>query len=192
MKKTTILIILVFLISLAGCQQKAEPAAAPAQKTVSPNPLGNISTLTFDEQGIRVKYPSTYNARKDFPNTIVVLQNPAGIVSFAAKDLENTSITLDEYSVFNIEQKNKSVEDFKIIGMGNLTLAGLPGYGMVFSGKTQTKDQELVFKRAQLWTVKDGKAYMAEYIISITAQGKEIPSDVKTMQKIISTLEITG
>jgi len=191
-------IILFFMISLvlAGCSTKSpiqntavQPTSVPS--TVKAPSTNQTSMLTYSNYGIKIQYPSGWKVREDVPGTLVVFQSGSGILSFGYKDMGNETVTLENYTAFNVDYKNKTIEDFKILELSKTLLSGRTAYQLVFTGKVMSGNTELVYKRVQMITSKDNKMYILEYIISITANGKEMPSDVNMLKKMTRSFEIT-
>jgi hypothetical protein len=205
-KFTLASIIFVLLVSVfsAGCQTAA-PAAqdASVQTPDTASPTGDAAPApkndgvvtyeyyTFETDDMKIKYPSNWTKREDIPGTTVVFQSTSGIFSVGIKDL-GQDVALDDFSAWNVDQKNKTVDGFTLVGFANTTLSGEPARSLVFTGKMESDGKEAVVKRVQIWTIYDGKAYMLEYVISVTKDGKEQKYDLFKLRKIASTFTLKG
>jgi hypothetical protein len=198
MHKATYFILFLLIASvLAGCSTKTptqntvvQPTAVPSTTAKAPDST-QTSMLTYNNHGIKIQYPEGWKVREDVPGTLAVFQSGSGILSIGVKDMGSEAVTLENYTAFNVDYKNKTIQDFKIIELSKTQLSGRDAYQLVFTGKVKSDDKELVYKRVQIITAKDNKMYMLEYIISVTANGIEMPSDINMLKRMTRTFEIT-
>jgi serine/threonine-protein kinase len=133
--------------------------------------------------GVRIQYPSDWG-RLD----LSFLQDSADIdfypladtslaknLKIQVKNLPFHNMTLEEYTNSQINPLEE-----KLLESNTTTLAGIPGYEIVF-----TSVQGL--KTMQVWTIKDDKAYIITYV----AKEEDYENDLQVAEKMIDSFEIT-
>jgi eukaryotic-like serine/threonine-protein kinase len=145
----------------------------------------NSKFVTYDNPtfGVRIQYPSDWG-RLD----LSFLQDSADIdfypladtslaknLKIQVKNLPFHNMTLEEYTNSQINPLEE-----KLLESNTTTLAGIPGYEIVF-----TSVQGL--KTMQVWTIKDDKAYIITYV----AKEEDYENDLQIAQKMIDSFEIT-
>jgi serine/threonine-protein kinase len=145
----------------------------------------NSNFVTYDNPtfGVRIQYPSDWG-RLD----LSFLQDSADIDFYPLAD---TSLAKNvKIQVINLPSRNMTLEEYtnsqinpleeKLLKSNTTTLAGIPGYEIVF-----TSVQGL--KTMQVWTIKDDKAYIITYV----AKEEDYENDLQIAQKMIDSFEIT-
>jgi serine/threonine-protein kinase len=145
----------------------------------------NSKFVTYDNPsfGVRIQYPSDWG-RLD----LSFLQDSADIDFYPLAD---TSLAKNvKIQVINLPSRNMTLEEYtnsqinpleeKLLKSNTTTLAGIPGYEIVF-----TSVQGL--KTMQVWTIKDDKAYIITYV----AKEEDYENDLQIAQKMIDSFEIT-
>jgi serine/threonine-protein kinase len=145
----------------------------------------NSKFVTYDNPtfGVRIQYPSDWG-RLD----LSFLQDSADIdfypladtslaknLKIQVKNLPFHNMTLEEYTNSQINPLEE-----KLLESNTTTLAGIPGYEIVF-----TSVQGL--KTMQVWTIKDDKAYIITYV----AKEEDYENDLQVAEKMIDSFEIT-
>src|SRR5215217_1383564 len=145
----------------------------------------NSKFVTYDNPtfGVRIQYPSDWG-RLD----LSFLQDSADIdfypladtslaknLKIQVKNLPFHNMTLEEYTNSQINPLEE-----KLLKSNTTTLAGIPGYEIVF-----TSVQGL--KTTQVWTIKDDKAYIITYV----AKEEDYENDLQVAEKMIDSFEIT-
>ena len=145
----------------------------------------NSKFVTYDNPtfGVRIQYPSDWG-RLD----LSFMQDSADIdfypladtslaknVKIQVDNLPSSNMTLEEYTNSQINQFEE-----KLLESNATTLAGIPGYEIVF-----TSLQGL--KTMQVWTIKNDKAYIITYV----AQEEDYEKELQVAQKMIDSFEIT-
>ena len=169
----SLLIIITSLLSLSLTGQQTTIAQTNSKFVTYDNP-------TF---GVRIQYPSDWG-RLD----LSFLQDSADIdfypladtslaknVKIQVKNLPFHNMTLEEYTNSQINPLEE-----KLLESNTTTLAGIPGYEIVF-----TSVQGL--KTMQVWTIKDDKAYIITYV----AKEEDYENDLQVAEKMIDSFEIT-
>lgn len=152
------------------------------QTTIAQTDQTNFTTYENPTFGIRIQYPSDWG-RLD----LSFLQDSADIDFYPLSD---TSLAKNvKIQVNNLPSRNMTLEEYtnsqinpleeKLLKSNTTTLAGIPGYEIVF-----TSLQGL--KTMQVWTVKDDKAYIITYV----AQEEDYEKDLQIAQKMIDSFEI--
>jgi serine/threonine-protein kinase len=145
----------------------------------------NSKFVTYDNPtfGVRIQYPSDWG-RLD----LSFLQDSADIDFYPLAD---TSLAKNvKIQVINLPSRNMTLEEYtnsqinpleeKLLKSNTTTLAGIPGYEIVF-----TSVQGL--KTMQVWTIKDDKAYIITYV----AKEEDYENDLQVAEKMIDSFEIT-
>jgi eukaryotic-like serine/threonine-protein kinase len=169
----SLLIIITSLLSLSLTGQQTTIAQTNSKFVIYDNP-------TF---GVRIQYPSDWG-RLD----LSFLQDSADIdfypladtslaknLKIQVKNLPFHNMTLEEYTNSQINPLEE-----KLLESNTTTLAGIPGYEIVF-----TSVQGL--KTMQVWTIKDDKAYIITYV----AKEEDYENDLQVAEKMIDSFEIT-
>jgi serine/threonine-protein kinase len=169
----SLLIIITSLLSLSLTGQ---------QTTIAQT---NSKFVTYDNPsfGVRIQYPSDWG-RLD----LSFLQDSADIDFYPLAD---TSLAKNvKIQVINLPSRNMTLEEYtnsqinpleeKLLKSNTTTLAGIPGYEIVF-----TSVQGL--KTMQVWTIKDDKAYIITYV----AKEEDYEKDLQVAEKMIDSFEIT-
>jgi eukaryotic-like serine/threonine-protein kinase len=89
---------------------------------------------------------------------------------------------LDEHSHEQINHLKQLFRDFNIAETNTFTLAGSNAYKVVY---TFTLDQ-INYKKMDIWTIKDNKAYIINYL----AETGKYTSYLPTIQKMVDSFEI--
>jgi serine/threonine-protein kinase len=169
----SLLIIITSLLSLSLTGQQTTIAQTNSKFVIYDNP-------TF---GVRIQYPSDWG-RLD----LSFLQDSADIDFYPLAD---TSLAKNvKIQVINLPSRNMTLEEYtnsqinpleeKLLKSNTTTLAGIPGYEIVF-----TSVQGL--KTMQVWTIKDDKAYIITYV----AKEEDYEKDLQVAEKMIDSFEIT-
>jgi len=152
------------------------------------------SFLTYDNpaHGIKMRYPADWTVStnglqsySDIVGFFSPLQNltdvlPAqvalSVMSYSA------NVSLDEYTnmtLTEIEQQGLEVAESNAF-----TLAGNPGYRIIFSPPPQTVPVSL--NVLQVWTVINDKVYLLAY----TAEGSEFQNNLPLVQQMLDSLQV--
>jgi eukaryotic-like serine/threonine-protein kinase len=152
------------------------------------------SFLTYDNptHGIKMQYPADWTVStnglqsySDIVGFFSPLQNltdvlPAqvalSVMSYSA------NVSLDEYTnmtLTEIEQQGLEVNE-----SNGFTLAGNPGYRIIFSPPPQTVPVSLSVM--QVWTVINDKVYLLAY----TAEGSEFQNNLSLVQQMLDSLQV--
>jgi eukaryotic-like serine/threonine-protein kinase len=173
---------LLFCLSIIIITSLLSVSLTGQQTTVAQT---NSKFVTYDNPtfGVRIQYPSDWG-RLD----LSFMQGSADIDFYPLADTslaKNVKIQVDNLPSSNMtleEYTNSQINPFeeKLLESNTTTLAGIPGYEIVF-----TSLQGL--KTMQVWTIKDDKAYIITYV----AQEEDYEKELQVAQKMIDSFEIT-
>ena len=185
-----IILFAILALVIAGCasNKPAQEQTSPAIQTVNETPAKTFST--YNNHGFTIKYPYDWSVKPGANTNTVIFQSTTGALSVGVQDMGNNTMTLENYTAFNIDQKNKTVTDFNLIEASESTLGSNPASTIVFSGKLVQNGKEMTFTRTQISTIKDNKLYVLEYINSANANGKEITFDTDTLKQMVVSFRI--
>ncbi|TBR58943.1 serine/threonine protein kinase [Westiellopsis prolifica IICB1] len=159
------------------------PILIPSEK------LESYSNMTY---GISIKYPQTWMlseipdsrtgslAKFISPKESNSDQYQENVILFVNLPANNKK--LDEYTRNSITEIKQFFPDAKIISEGKTELAKLPAYQIVYTGKEEGNDVQVL----QVWTIKDNRIYLINY----TAQVSKYSKYLKSAQTMIHSLEI--
>jgi|GEM_PF-592136 len=142
------------------------------------NPTHNLKlSYPVDWQKIasenNITFYSPYqNANDSFRENIAINILPSG------------NVPLDESESLIILAHRQTKADFRLFDFGAITLAGNPGYKIVYT----YSDGEKLFKSLQLRTVVGGKSYSFIFTASLDQYGNYLP----VANRILDSLEIQG
>lgn len=154
----------------------------------------DISYKDYVNQNFNIKlsYPSDYKTKEGYMGAVVFflspIENPNDSfqenLSVMVQDLSGQSLTLNDFSQLNLKQIETIVTNAKIISSKETTLAGKPGYEVIYSGQQGKYN----LKWRQLWTIVDNKAY----IISSTSEEARFDNYFETFNKMADSFEISN
>jgi len=177
-KKTAILLIgAVLIVSMltSGCTFNV------GNTTTSPT-----STTYASAKDYSIAYPSDWG-KPDEQN------NGAAVVFLTPTNNETENLNVQVYNLTasdtlsnitaGIRSEVQDFSNFKLIDAGNATLAGNPAYKIVYTATTSNGNN---LKATQIWTVKDGKAY----IITYKGAPANYDTHLSAAQKMIDSFQI--
>jgi hypothetical protein len=174
------------LLLIAAAMIASVLAAGCTFNVGNPTPSASPTNTYDSSKGFTIKYSADWSKPQEQQNGTLVLfltptNNAAENLNVQVGNLSanQTLATLTK----DITSEAQSNDNFTQIEATNTTLAGLPGYKIVYTA-TVNGDQ---LKALQTWTVKDGKAYVITY--------KAAPSNydmyASTAQQMIDSFQIT-
>jgi hypothetical protein len=178
--------------SINGQQEQIQLQAQQQRTQQQPLQQGN---LTFDDPtfGIKLQYPSSW--MKIQPGQPSIRDNVDIVVAFlrpeAQQNISSTlsrigigvqhpipqNISLDQYTTNQLETINR--QNATMLESSEATLAGNPAHSAVFALQNTTK-------LMQVWTLKEGNAFIITYQASLNDYPKNLP----TFQRMIESLQI--
>jgi hypothetical protein len=169
-------------------------AQAPSQNTA-----GNGGMLVYQNStyGIKMQYPPEWNVT-EFNNTravstklVVGFLSPIGVQSISDRNSESVVVGVENvssnmglapYTTLQISLLSEATQDFNLLESHPTTLANNPAHQIVY---TETVGP-LILKKMQVWTLKDGTAYIIVY----GADEASYPSQLPTVRRMLDSFEI--
>jgi serine/threonine-protein kinase len=146
--------------------------------------MGNLIPYSNPSFGFTLEFPSNWQKEESltFVSPQGGIDNRAQVISITTEVLPTSDFSLDTYSKASLGQV-KSFQDFKLLNLSSITLAGLPAHMIVylFIDESETPLQNL-----QTWTVKDGTAY----IITYTGTPEEFESSLPVLQSVMDSFRL--
>ena len=150
-----------------------------------------LSTYSNEAEKIKFQYPSNWAIKENQMGSLVAFVSPRESESDSFMEnvnllLENTppDTSLEKYNSYGLEMLKKVVTDFNIIESNDTTLGGLPASNMIYTGRMG----EFNLKYFQVWTLKDGKAYVCTY----TADQKSFDKYLPVAKNVIDSLKFSS
>jgi eukaryotic-like serine/threonine-protein kinase len=188
---TTVFLIVVLTISAITFEYSPSQHTT-IQQQASAQPASSFLPYDNPTHGIKMQYPADWTVStnglqsySDIVGFFSPLQNltdvlPAqvalSVMSYSA------NVSLDEYTnmtLTEIEQQGLEVNE-----SNGFTLAGNPGYRIIFSPPPQTVPVSLSVM--QVWTVINDKVYLLAY----TAEGSEFQNNLSLVQQMLDSLQV--
>jgi serine/threonine-protein kinase len=173
-------------------------AQTPVQNTTT-NGTNGGGMLVYQNNtyGIKMQYPSGWQVAQ-FNNSAAPTKLVAGFLSpvgvqrvtdripenilVAVENLTSRNMGLAPYTTLQLSQLAEGTQGFDLVESLPTTIANNPAHQIVY---TETLDQ-LKLKKMQVWTVKDGIAYLIIY----AADEADYPSQLPTVKKMLDSFEI--
>jgi hypothetical protein len=174
------------LLLIAAAMIASVLAAGCTFNVGNPTPSASPTNTYDSSKGFTIKYSADWSKPQEQQNGTLVLfltptNNAAENLNVQVGNLSanQTLATLTK----DITSEAQSNDNFTQIEATNTTLAGLPGYKIVYTA-TVNGDQ---LKALQTWTVKDSKAY----VITYKAAPSNYDTYASTAQQMIDSFQIT-
>jgi hypothetical protein len=171
------------------------------------NNVTNLRTYVNTAFGVSMQYPAVWGAveLKSSPSDN---KFPGSSIALFTAPLENATDTFREKALLSIQDfslggnvsadsmtlakyTNGSLSGYRnisdsvtILESNTTTLAGQPAHRIVFTEDVQNQQ----FKKTQVWTVKDNKAY----VITFSAQGPRYDDYLPSIESMINSLKINA
>jgi hypothetical protein len=147
--------------------------------------MGNPIPYNNPSFGFTLEFPSNWQKGESLtlvsPQGGIDNQSPE-VISIDSEVLPSSDLSLDTYSEASLSQV-KSFQDFKLLNSSSTTLAGLPAHMIVYSF---VDESETPLQNLQVWTVKDGTAY----IITYTGTPEEFESSLPALQGVMDSFRL--
>lgn len=196
------------LFSLSFVSSKDSPylgyddaiAQSPNQSTTA-NGTNGGGMLVYQNNtyGLKMQYPSgwqvtQFNNSAAAPTKFVVgFLSPIGVqratdinpenILVAVENLSSTDMGLAPYTASQLSLLSEGTKGFKLVESLPTTIANNPAHQIVY---TEQPLEQLKLKKMQVWTVKDGMAYLIIY----AADEADYPSQLPTVKKMLDSFEI--
>ena len=154
-------------------------------QTMASNDTSDLASYSNPNLGFSLKYPS--NWQKEESLTFASPQGGIGnrapeVISVITEVLPTSDFSLNTYSEAALSQV-KSFQDFKLLNSSSTTLAGLPAHMIVYS---YTEEGQTPWQNLQVWTIKDGIAY----IITYGGTPEEFESSLPVLQSVMDSFRL--
>jgi hypothetical protein len=174
-------------------------AQAPAQKaTTNGTEGGSMSVYQNTTYGVKMQYPTgwkvaQFNNSAANPTKLVVgFLSPIGVqrvtdripenILVAVDNLSSRDIGLAPYTTLQLSLLSEGTQGFNLVESLPTTIANNPGHQIVYTEPLE----QLKLKKMQVWTVKDGMAYLIIY----AADEADYSSQLPTVKKMLDSFEI--
>jgi hypothetical protein len=172
-------------------------AQAPVQDTTTNGTNGGMLVYQNATYGIKMQYPSgwqvaQFNNSAANPTKLVVgFLSPIGVqritdripenILVAVENLSSRNMGLAPYTTLQLSLLSEGTQGFNLVESLPTTIANNPAHQVVY---TETMDQ-LKLKKMQVWTVKDGMAYLIIY----AADEADYSSQLPTARKMLDSFQ---
>ena len=160
--------------------------------TVILKPADHLVSYDNTAQGIKIKYPDNWTKQEE---SNAITKEVVQFISPKESEGDNfqerlivtvepttNNKTLDEYTKLSKQEILKFDKNAKIAQEGESTLAGKSGYRVVYT----TKEGNQEFKKLNVWTMKNDKAYLITY----EAEAGKYDQFLPVVEKMIKSLEV--
>jgi hypothetical protein len=161
--------------------------AQPTLTESSGNQTGISDVVPYNNPnlGFSLEYPS--NWEKEESLTFVSLQGGVGnrtpeVISITTEVLPTSDFNLERYTEAALGQVDV-FQDFRLLNSSSTTLGGLPAHLIVY---TFTDESQTPLQNLQVWTVKDGTAY----VITYGGTPEEFDSSLPTFQSVVDSFSL--
>jgi hypothetical protein len=161
--------------------------AQPITQSSGGNQTGISDLVPYNNPnlGFSLEYPT--NWEKEESLTFVSPQGGIGnrtpeVISITTEVLPTSDFNLDRYTEAALGQV-EVFRDFRLLNSSSTTLGGLPAHLIVY---TFTDESQTPLQNLQVWTVKDGTAY----VITYGGTPEEFDSSLPAFQRIIDSFSL--
>jgi hypothetical protein len=173
----------------ASIQMMVESIKSVDTSTVITNKINTMQRyLTYENPiyQIKIQYPADWEKKDqglggDNVVKFVLPQQRFPSLFVQIEDLDSSKL-LQEYTYDKINHLRQLFHDFNIIEQNLTSLAGNNAYKIVY---TFTLEQ-INYKRMDIWTIKDDRVYIINYLVETGEYSKYLP----TIQKMVDSFEI--
>ena len=181
---TVILVVLLSVVSVAGCKAEPTPAppapAAPAPAPPPPSapapppppappPTPQTLTYTNSEYGFSCDYPKDWDVEEDLAGMVVVFAGPLVgeydymvNINTVTEELPS-KITVEDYGKMGELHLKKSFPDYVNVHEYTTTISGLPAIVRTFTATVT----DFPLKDIQAFLIKDKVAYIITYDVTV-------------------------
>jgi hypothetical protein len=174
-------------------------AQAPIQNTTTNEKAGaGMSLYQNTTYGIKMQYPSGWqvagfnNSAANPTKLVVGFLSPIGVQSatdripenvlVAVDNLSSSNMALAPYTTLQLSMLSEGIQGFDLVESLPTTLANMSAHQIVYTEPLE----QLKLKKMQVWTVKDGMAYLIIY----AADEADYPSQLPTVKRMLDSFEI--
>jgi serine/threonine-protein kinase len=159
---------------------------------------GGMLVYQNNTYGLKMQYPSgwqvaQFNNSAATPTKLVVgFLSPIGVqratdripenILVAVENLSSRNMGLAPYTTLQLSLLSEGTQGFNLVESLPTTIANNPAHQIVY---TETLEQ-LALKKMQVWTIKDGIAYLIIYAADESDYSDQLP----TVRKMLDSFEI--
>lgn len=165
--------------------QTPEDLDIGGNQTMSPGGASKPIPYSNSDLGFSVEYPSDWQKEE----SLSFISPPGGInnqspevISITTELLPTPDFSLDSYTAAALNQV-ESLQDFELLNSSPINLAGLPSHMIAYSF---TDESQTPLQNLQVWTVKDGMAY----VITYGGIPEEFDSSLPVMRKMMDSFSL--
>jgi hypothetical protein len=180
----------IMAISQVVCTSNGIPnivMAQPITQSSGGNQTGISDVVPYNNPnlGFSLEYPA--NWEKEESLTFVSPQGGVGnrtpeVISITTEVLPTSDFNLERYTAAALGQV-EVFQDFRLLNSSSTTLGGFPSHLIVY---TFTDESQTPLQNLQVWTVKDGMAY----VITYGGTPEEFDSSLPAFQSIIDSFSL--
>ena len=193
--------VLYFGYDEAIAQTAVSPSAQTPVQSNMTNATNGGGMLVYQNNtyGLKMQYPSGWqvaqfnNSAAAAPTKLVVgFLSPIGVqrvtdripenILVAVENLSSRNMGLAPYTTLQLSLLSEGTQGFNLVESLPTTIANNPAHQIVY---TETLDQ-LTLKKMQVWTIKDGIAYLIIYAADESDYSDQLP----TVRKMLDSFEI--
>jgi hypothetical protein len=179
-----------YVIDSAIAQSFTEPSegiGTAGNQTMAANVTGDLATYSNPNLGFSLEYPSDWQKEESLtfvsPQGGISNRSPE-VISVTTEVLPTSDFSLDRYSEAAISQV-ESFQDFKLLNSSSTMLAGLPAHMILY---TFTDESQTPLQNLQVWTIKDGIAY----VITYGGVSEEFESSLPVLQSVMDSFSLAA
>ncbi|HZE77971.1 MAG TPA: PsbP-related protein [Nitrososphaeraceae archaeon] len=198
----TIILVSLILISNSSTSSSTPSSSSSSSSTLyafalfglGSSPKDNNNFLTYQDStlGIKIDYPAGWTQELHVGGLVTFLTMlesdtntyPAGL-GVTVQNLASKNTSLNEITKVQIKNLTQNHPDFKLIESTKSMLAGIVAHKIVFIATDNSGHER---KAMQIWTLKDGRAYLLTY----KAQPEEFSHYLPLVQKMIDSFQFIG
>jgi hypothetical protein len=161
--------------------------AQPITQSSGGNQTGISDLVPYNNPnlGFSLEYPTKWEKEESL--TFVSPQGGIGnrtpeVISITTEVLPTSDFNLERYTEAALGQV-EVFQDFRLLNSSSTTLGGLPAHIIVY---TFTDESQTPLQNLQVWTVKDGTAY----VITYGGTPEEFDSSLPAFQRIIDSFSL--
>lgn len=147
--------------------------------------INDLVSYSSPNLGFSLEYPSEWEKEESL--TFVSPYGGIGnrtpeVISITTEVLPTSDFSLDSYTEAALGQV-ESFQDFRLLNSSSTTLAGLPAHMILY---TFTDESQTPLENLQVWTIKDGIAY----VITYGGTPEEFDSSLPTFRSVMDSFSI--
>ena len=175
---------------VAACGKSSTGTSA---KNGTPLPSGSTAgfqTYTDATYGFNIGYPSEWERQQGAAGSAVAFLSPVEgtsddfreNVNVLIQTLPDGSFTLEKYTQLSLQQAPSLITGFHLLDQGSTSLSGSPADRVHYQGE----QGNFLLEWEQVWTVKDGKAFILTY----TAKRDRYQAQLGTAESMFTTFRL--